>query len=239
MLALHEANFAVAVLNGRQVRHFARAIGKQAKTDRIDAVVLATFARTIQPPARPPAEASQRAFEALLARRRQLVDLLTMERNRLHDCRDAAVRQDIQAVIVYLEERRNQMGAALRDAVKDHAKMRVTFALLTSVPAVGDILAFTLLAHLPELGSLSRQAIASLAGVAPLNHDSGKARGPRRVWGGRSELRQVLFMACVAAVRWNTTIRTFFGCLVDRGKPKKVALVACMRKLLTYLNAMV
>ena len=239
MLALHDAGIPVSVLNPRQVRHFSRALGKHAKTDLIDAVLLARFAQTLQPPAQVPGDASQRALEALLARRRQVVDLLTMERNRLHSSRDEYVRRDLEEVIAYLEQRKEGLDQALQDAVQQDPKSQATYSLLTSTPGVGPVLALTLLAQLPELGSLSRQKVANLAGVAPLNRDSGNARGHRSIWGGRAEVRQVLYMAAVTAVRWNPTLKTMFDRLVEKGKPRKVALVACMRKLLVYLNAMV
>ncbi|ULH13928.1 transposase (plasmid) [Deinococcus sp. KNUC1210] len=239
MLALHDAGLPVTVLNPRQVRHFSRALGKHAKTDQIDAVLLAKFAQTLQPQAHVPGDASHRAFEALLARRRQVVDLLTMERNRLHSSHDAYVQGDLQEVITYLEGRREQLDQALQDAVQHDPTSQVTYTVLTSTPGVGPVVAFTLLAQLPELGSLSRQKVANLVGVAPLNWDSGKARGHRSIWGGRAEVRQVLYMAAVTAVRWNPTLKSVFDQLVHKGKPKKVALVACMRKLLIYLNAMV
>lgn len=239
MLALHNAGFPVTVLNPRQVRHFSRALGKHAKTDRMDAVLLARFALTLQPEAHVPLDASHRALEALLARRRQVVDLLTMERNRLHSSRDAYVQHDVQEVITYLEGRRAQLDQALQDAVQLDLQLQATYAILTSAPGVGPVMAVTLLAQLPGLGSLSRQKVANLVGVAPLNWDSGKARGHRSIWGGRAEVRQVLYMSAVSAVRWNPTLKAVFDQLVQRGKPTKVALVACMRKLLVTLNAMV
>ncbi|WP_344982385.1 transposase [Deinococcus rubellus] len=239
MLALYDAGVPVTVLNPRQVRHFSRALGQHAKTDRMDAVLLARFAQTLQPQAQVPSDASQRALEALLARRRQVVDLLTMERNRLHSSRDPYVQADLQDVIRYLEGRREQLDQALQQAVQCHPKFQATYTVLTSAPGVGPVMAFTLLAQLPELGSLSRQKIAHLVGVAPLNRDSGKARGHRKIWGGRAEVRQVLYMSAVSAVRWNPTLKTVFDQLIQKGKPTKVALVACMRKLLVYLNAMV
>jgi transposase len=181
-----------------------------------------------------PGDASQRALEALLARRRQVVDLLIMERNRLHSSHDAYVQH-----VTYLEGRREQLDQALQDAVQHDPNFQATYTVLTSTPGVGPVVAFTLLAQLPELGSLSRQKVANLVGVAPLNWDSGKSRGHRRIWGGRAEVRQVLYMAAVTAVRWNPTLKAVFDHLVQKGKPKKVALVACMRKLLVHLNAMV
>ncbi|MGY2896791.1 IS110 family RNA-guided transposase [Deinococcus sp. UYEF24] len=239
MLTLHDAGLPVTVLNPRQVRHFSRALGKHAKTDRMDAVLLAKFAQTLQPEAHVPSDASHRALEALLARRRQVVDLLTMERNRLHSSRDPYVQRDVQEVITYLEGRRTQLDQALQDAVQHDPQLQATYALLTSAPGVGPVMAVTLLAQLPELGSLSRQKVASLVGVAPLNWDSGKSRGHRSIWGGRAEVRQVLYMSAVSAVRWNPTLKAVFDQLIQRGKPTKVALVACMRRLLVTLNAMV
>lgn len=239
MLALHDAGFPVTVLNPRQVRHFSRALGKHAKTDRMDAVLLARFAQTLQPEAHVPSDASHRALEALLARRRQVVDLLTMERNRLHSSRDSYVQRDVQEVITYLEGRRAQLDQALQDAVQHDPQFQATYALLTSAPGVGPVMAVTLLAQLPELGSLSRQKVANLVGVAPLNWDSGESRGHRSIWGGRAEVRQVLYMSAVSAVRWNPTLKNVFDQLIQRGKPTKVALVACMRRLLVTLNAMV
>jgi transposase len=164
MLAIHAAGLPVTVLNPRQVRHFARALGKHAKTDVIDAVLLAKFAQTLQPPAQVPGDASQRALEALLARRRQVVDLLIMERNRLHSSHDAYVQH-----VTYLEGRREQLDQALQDAVQHDPNFQATYTVLTSTPGVGPVVAFTLLAQLPELGSLSRQKVANLVGVAPLN----------------------------------------------------------------------
>ena len=239
MLALHDAGFPVTVLNPRMVRHFSRALGKHAKTDRMDAVLLARFAQTLQPQPQVPSDASQRALEALLTRRRQVVDLLTMERNRLHSCRDSFVQRDLQAVIEYLEGRRERLEVALHEAVQKSEKLQATYTVLTSTPGVGPVMALTLLAELPELGSLSRQKVANLVGVAPLNWDSGKSRGHRGIWGGRAEVRQVLYMSAVSAVRWNPTLKAVFDRLIQKGKPTKVALVACMRKLLVYLNAMV
>ncbi|GGR23604.1 IS110 family transposase [Deinococcus ruber] len=239
MLALHAAGVPVSVLNPRQVRHFARALRQHAKTDLVDAVLLATFARTLQPQAQVPGNAAQRSLEALLVRRRQVVDLLTMEQNRLHSSHDPYVQQDLKDVIAYLEGRRDTLDQALQDTIQADPAFRATSDMLTSAPGVGPVLAFTLLAQRPELGTLRRQRIASLAGVAPLNCDSGTTRGHRCIWGGRAEVRQVLYMAAVSAVRWNPTLKTVFERLIYKNKPKNVALVACMRKLLSILNAMV
>jgi len=239
MLALHDAGLPVTVLNPRQVRHFSRALGQHAKTDRLDAVLLARFAQTLQPEAQVPSDASQRALEALLARRRQVALLLTMERNRLHSSQDLYVQQDLQEVITSLEGRRKHLDQTLHDALQQDPKFQATYSVLTSTPGVGPVMALTLLAQLPELGSLSRQKRANLVGVAPLNRDSGTSRGHRGIWGGRAEVRQVLYMSAVSAVRCHPTLKTVFDRLVKKGKPKKVALVASLRKLLVYLNAMV
>lgn len=239
MLALYEARWPATVLNPRRVRHFSRALGQHAKTDRIDAMVLARFAQTLQPEAQVPSNAYQRSLEAILARRRQVVDLLTTERNRLNSSQDAYVQQNLREVINYLEGRREQLDQALQDAIRRDPKFQATYDVLTSAPGVGPVMAWTLLAQLPELGKLSRQKIANLVGVAPLNRDSGTVRGFRRIWGGRAEVRQVLYMSAVSGVRWNPMLQAVYQHLVGNGKPTKVALVACMRKLLVYLNAMV
>lgn len=239
VLALYEAGWPATVLNPRRVHHFSRALGQHAKTDRIDAMVLARFAQTLQPEAQVPSNAFQRSLEAILTRRRQVVELLNMERNRLNSSQDAYVQQDLREVIHYLEGRREQLDQALRDAIQRNPKFQATYDVLTSTPGVGPVMAWTLLAQLPELGQLSRQKIANLVGVAPLNRDSGTVRGHRSIWGGRASVRQVLYMSAVSGVRWNPTLKAVYQHLIGNGKPTKVALVACMRKLLVYLNAMV
>ncbi|MFW8627758.1 IS110 family transposase [Deinococcus sp. ME38] len=239
VLALYEAGWPTKVLNPRRVRHFSRALGQHAKTDRIDAMVLAKFAQTMQPEAQVPSNAFQRSLEAILTRRRQVVELLNMERNRLNSSQDAYVQQDLREVIHYLEGRREQLDQALRDAIQRNPKFQATYDVLTSTPGVGPVMAWTLLAQLRELGQLSRQKIANLVGVAPLNRDSGTVRGHRSIWGGRASVRQVLYMSAVSGVRWNPTLKAVYQHLIGNGKPTKVALVACMRKLLVYLNAMV
>lgn len=239
VLALYEAGWPATVLNPRRVHHFSRALGQHAKTDRIDAMVLARFAQTMQPEAQVPSNAFQRSLEAILTRRRQVVELLNMERNRLNSSQAAYVQQDLREVIHYLEGRREQLDQALRDAIQRNPKFQATYDVLTSTPGVGPVMAWTLLAQLPELGQLSRQKIANLVGVAPLNRDSGTVRGHRSIWGGRASVRQVLYMSAVSGVRWNPTLKAVYEHLIGNGKPTKVALVACMRKLLVYLNAMV
>lgn len=239
LVALQTAHLPAAVVNARLARHFAKATGKLAKTDEIDAMMLAQFAQKLRPPVRPLAKPATLALEALILRRRQLVDLLTSERNRAGSCQDDHVRLDIEALIVYLEGRRDKLDAELQDAVQADAEMHIVYDLLCSAPGVGPVLALTLVAELPELGALTRTQVASLVGVAPMNSDSGQHRGRRRVWGGRADIRRALYMAAVSAARFNPVIKQFYTQLVERGKAKKLALVACMRKLLVILNAMV
>lgn len=236
--ALAEARLPVVVVNPRQVRDFARATGKLAKTDRLDAQVLAHFAQAVHPTPRPLPDAQAEALSALLARRRQVVGMLTAEKNRFHRARPP-VRQDIQCHIAWLEESLAKLDADLGDSVRQSPLWREKEALLRSVLGVGEVLSVTLLAELPELGSLDRRQIAALAGVAPLNCDSGTLRGRRTVWGGRATVRPTLYMAALVASRYNPVICDFYQRLCAAGKPKKVALTACMRKLLTILNAMV
>jgi transposase len=236
--ALVSAGLPVVVANPRQVRDFAKACGRLAKTDAIDARILARFAERVRPAPRPlPTEAAQ-LLDALLTRRRQLVEMLTAETNRLGFAR-GPVRRDISQHIRWLERRLDAADGELQRAIEASPVWRVQDDLLQSVPGVGRVLSLTLLAELPELGQLSRREIAALVGVAPLNRDSGRRRGKRLVWGGRAPVRAVLYMAALAATRANPVIRAFFERLRAAGKPFKVAVTACMRKLLTILNAMV
>lgn len=235
--ALAAAALAVTVVNPRQVRDFAKGTGQLAKTDRLDAEVLARFAEAIRPPVRPlPDEATQR-LSALVTRRRQLVEMLTAEKNRLGSA-VPRIRPEIQAHISWLEQRLKGLDDDLAMEVRSSPVWRAQDDLLQSMPGVGRVLATTLLAELPELGRLNRREIAALVGVAPLNHDSGAWRGARRVWGGRAQIRASLYMGTLAATRHNPFIKTFYRRLRAAGKAPKVALVACMRKLLTILNAM-
>lgn len=227
----------VAVVNARQVRDFARACGKLAKTDTIDAAVLAQFAFAVRPqPQTLPDEQEQR-LRALYERRRQLLDMLRAEQNRLHSA-PAVVRADVQEHVDWLKKRLADTDDDLSDLIKSSPLWREKDNLLQSAPGVGKVLSFTLLAALPELGHLSRQQIAALVGVAPFNRDSGQFRGRRTVWGGRATVRTVLYMATLRAARCNPVIKTFYERLRSAGKAAKVALVACMRKMLTILNAM-
>jgi len=232
--AIASAGLPVVVANPRQVRDFAKACGRLAKTDAIDARILARFAERVRPAPRPlPTEAAQ-LLDALLTRRRQLVEMLTAETNRLGLAR-GPVRRDIR----WLERRLGDVDGELAAAIQASPVWRAKDDLLQSVPGVGRVLSLTLLAELPELGRLSRREIAALVGVAPLNRDSGQRRGKRLVWGGRAPVRAVLYMGALAATRANPVIRGFYERLRTSGKPFKVALTACMRKLLTILNAMV
>jgi len=234
--ALAAGGLPVAVVNPRHVRDFARASGILAKTDRIDAQILARFGEVMQPDVRPLKDKDTQELTALMTRRRQLMGMLVAEKNRL-SAAPKAVSKDIKNHIAWLEKRLWDMDDHLADTIKNSSVWREKDALLQSVPGVGPVLSTSLLAGLPELGTLNRRQIAALVGVAPFNRDSGAFRGKRSVWGGRSHLRSVLFMATLSAIRSNPVIRTFYRHLREAGKPPKVALTACMRKLLTILNA--
>lgn len=236
--ALALAGLPVALVNPRQVRDFARALGRLAKTDAIDAQVLALFAERVRPAIRPLPDEAHQALAALVTRRRQLVDMLTTERLRLPLAK-GPIRRDVQAHIHWLEQRVRDTNRDLRAALKTSPLWHATTRLLQSVPGIGPTTAAILIAELPELGHLSRQQLGALVGVAPLNHDSGQYRGVRRIWGGRAHVRRALYMATLVATRYNPVIRAFYQHLLSGGKPKLVALVACIRKLLTILNAMI
>jgi transposase len=239
---LAAAALPVVVMNPRQVRAFAKATGQLAKTDRIDADLLARFADVVRPAVRPIADAEAQELEALLTRRRQLLEMLQAERNRAGQVFGKGkrlVRKSLRAHIAFLERELRMTDTDLGEMVKRSPAWRERDELLQSVPGVGPVLSRTLLADLPELGRLSRREIAKLVGVAPLSRDSGTMRGRRFVQGGRAPVRAVLYMAALVATKHNTTIRVFYRRLLATGKPKKLALVACMRKLLTILNAMV
>ncbi len=234
--ALAAEGLQVAVVNPRQVRDFARATGRLAKTDRIDASILARFAEAIRPAPRPLPEEEIRALQGILARRRQLVGMLTAENNRLPTA-SKPVAKRIAAHIRWLEKELSRTDRDLDEAIKSNATLRENETLLRSVPGVGPVLARTLLAEVPELGTLTHKRLAALVGVAPLNRDSGTLRGRRSVWGGRAEVRAALYMGALVAARRNPVVRDFYERLLAAGKPKKVALVACMRKLLAIVNA--
>ena len=236
--ALASAGLPVVVVNPRQVRDFAKATGQLAKTDRIDAQVLARFGEAVRPAIRPLKDMKTRELDALLTRRRQLTDMLTAEKNRLSSA-PKPVRKDIKNHIAWLEKRLRDVNNGLNSAIKDSPIWREHDEILQSTPGVGPVLSVTLLAELPELGTLNRRQIAALAGVAPFNRDSGRFRGKRAIWGGRAEIRSVLYMSTLTAVRCNPVIRAFYLRLISAGKKHKVAMTACMRKLLTILNIMI
>jgi transposase len=234
--AVATAGLAVAVVNPRQVRDFARAIGQLAKTDALDAQVLARFAEVVRPTPRPLPDAQAQELSALLARRHQLIAMRTAERQRL-DTAVPRVRAHIQRHIAWLEQELADLDRTLHDALQASPLWREKEDLLRSVPGIGPTTALTLLAEVPELGRLDRKAIAALVGVAPFNCESGTMRGRRIVWGGRARVRAALYMATLAATKHNPTIRAFYQRLCTAGKPKKVALTACMHKLLLIANA--
>jgi transposase len=231
------AKLPVVVINARQVRDFAKATGKLAKTDAIDAAVLAHFAEAIRPEIRELPDDARRELDALLGRRRQLVEMRANEQKRKQTA-NAVVQPNIENVIEFLSKQIDDVDNDLHRLMSSTPAWHDADELLQSTPGAGRVLSMTLTALVPELGKLNRKQIASLIGVAPMNQDSGKTGGTRRTWGGRAEVRAVLYMAAVTAVRFNPIIKAFYERLIEKGKLPKVALVACMRKLLTILNAM-
>ncbi len=234
--ALTEACIPAAPVNPRQVRDFAKAKGRLAKTDEIDAEVIAHYGQAIQPRAQVFPETQ--SLKELMARRSQLIEMLTAEKNRLYAMRNPQIKLDIKAHIDWLESKLNDVNKDLKKAIDASPAWREKDRLLQSTPGVGPTLSATLLTQLPELGSLNRHEIAALVGVAPLNRDSGLMRGKRTVWGGRAPVRTVLYMATLAATRHNPVIKAFYNRLCGEGKARKLALTACMRKLLIILNSM-
>ncbi len=235
---LATAGVAVVVVNPRQVRDFARATGKLAKTDALDARVLAHFGEAVKPPVRALPDASLRELRDLTTRRHQLMEMLTAERNRLRTA-SQRVQPQIKDHILWLKRQIKDLDKDLRDSIRSSPVWRSQEQVLRSVPGVGPVVSSILLAKLPELGALNRYQIGALVGVAPLNRDSGTLRGKRKVWGGRAPVRAALYMAALVATRFNPVIKAFYARLLSAGKPKKVALTACMRKLLVILNSMV
>ncbi|MEK7222674.1 MAG: IS110 family transposase [Pseudomonadota bacterium] len=236
--ALATAGLAVAVVNPRQARDFAKATGRLSKTDALDAQVLARLGQTLRPPVRALKNEETQELEAWLARRRQIVEMLTMEKNRLPSA-GQRVRKDITAHIAWLTKRLKDVDGDLQSAIAASDFWRLKDDIIRSLPGAGKVLSTTLLASLPELGTLNRRQIAALVGVAPFNCDSGTMRGRRHIWGGRASVRSVLYMATITAIRCNPDIRAFHVRLRGAGKKPKVAITACMRKLVTILNAMI
>lgn len=236
-IELTQAKFAVAIINPRQARDFAKATGQLAKTDAIDAKVLAHFADAIRPQVREIKDESSRQLEDLVQRRRQISDMITAEKNRLRG-KSNLVQSDIREHIEWLQQKLKEIESQIKKTISSDEDWKQKQKLLTSVPGVGEVVATTIISSLPELGKLSHKSLSYLVGLAPLNRDSGKSRGKRRIYGGRANVRCVLYMATLVAVRHNLVIKAFYQRLLDKGKLKKVALTACMHKLLILLNAM-
>jgi transposase len=234
---LAAGNLPVAVVNPRQIRDFARATGRLAKTDQVDAAVIALFAERIRPEPRPLPDAEARALAELVARRRQVLGMVGMETNRRCVARDPRVRAAIDETLAMLRSQLVKLDADINVTIRASPVWREAEDLLTSVPGIGGVTARTLIAELPELGTLDRRRLAALVGVAPVNQDSGLKCGYRAIAGGRASVRNALFMATLVAVRWNPLLRTHYVALLSRGRPKKVALIACIRRLVGILNA--
>jgi len=237
--ALHAAGLPVVVVNPRQVRDFAKALGLLAKTDRLDARVLAHFAAATQPAIRPVKAQQETELDALMGRRTQLSDMLVQEKNRRGSAATKDTRDDIEEHIEWLEERIQELDEKLKEQLKCSAVWQQKDQILQSVKGIGFVTSMALLADCPELGQLNRHQIAKLVGVAPLNRDSGQQRGARHIWGGRAQVRGKLYMATMAAIRFNPVLKSFYERLIAKHKPKKVAMVACMRKLLTIINVLI
>lgn len=233
------AGLEVAVVNPRQVRDFAKATGRLAKTDRIDAIVIAHFAQAIRPQARKLKDENQRVFDEMVSRRRQLINMLVQEKLRRQNMASQKAHDSLDEHIAWLHARIDSLDVDLTAHLRQSEIWRVKDDLLQSIPGIGKIASLTLLAKCPELGQLNRRQIAALIGVAPLANDSGKHSGKRFVWGGRADVREVLYMAALSAMRYNPTIKDFSLRLKNQGKAAKVVIVACMRKLLTIMNTMI
>jgi transposase len=236
--ALHAAGLPVVVVNPRQVRDFAKALGQLAKTDRLDAGVLAHFAAAIKPPLRPIKSKDELELDALVGRRSQLVEMLTAEKNRRGSAATDTVREEINEHIDWLTERIAELDKQLQGRLKRSSLWQAKDDVLQSVPGIGPVVSFSMIADLPELGTLNRHQISKLVGLAPLNRDSGQQRGTRHIYGGRARVRSILYMAALTATRFNPVIKRFYQRLLANNKPFKVAITACMRKLLTIINVM-
>ena len=237
--AIAVSGIPLAVVNPRQVRDFAKATGRLAKTDAIDAKVLAHFAKAVKPTIRPLPDIQTKELTAILTRRHQIIEMITAESNRFRFAPAESVKERIHTHILWLKDELASIDDQLGQVIHQSPVWREKDNLLKSVPAVGRVLSMTLLAHLPELGCLNRGQIAALVGVAPFNRDSGTMRGKRMIWGGRATVRTVLYMSTLVATRFNPVIREFYKRLCAAGKAKKVAITACMRKLLTILNSII
>lgn len=235
---LASAGLPVAVINPRQARDFAKATGRLAKTDQVDAAVLAAFAKAIRPQARPLKDEDTRALDDMVSRRRQLIDMRVQETLRLSTAASRPLQKSLNQHIAWLDKRIAEVDTDLTRRLRESDMWRTKDDLLRSIPGVGAVTTLTMLAKCPELGMLNRREIAALTGVAPLANDSGKHRGKRFIWGGRADVRTVLYMAALSAMSCNDTIKTFTQRLKKAGKPPKVVIVACMRKLLTIMNSM-
>ncbi len=236
--ALVAAAIPLAVVNPRQIRDFARATGQLAKTDALDARAIARFAETVRPEPRPVPDEQARALGELVVRRRQIIEMMTAERNRRRQLTNRRLIKSVERLLAVLIKELAELDHAIGEGIRGTPVWRERDQLLRSVPGIGDVVARTLIAELPELGTLDRKQIAALVGVAPLNRDSGTMRGKRTTWGGRAKVRSVLYMAALVASRHNPVLAAFYQRLVSLGKAKKLAITAVMRKLLTILNAM-
>jgi len=237
--ALREAQFPVCFINPLRVRNFARSLGILAKTDTLDARVLARYAHTLRPEPRPLPEAQQQELKQLMTRRRQVLKMIQMEKNRLDTAPILSIRRSISQVLDTLQAQLQDLDRGLRDFVRQDPGWVEKDQIMQTVPGVGPVTSCAALAWLPELGDVNRQEVAALVGTAPFNRDSGALRGTRCIQGGRHQMRQALYMATLAALRWNPVIRNFYQRLLRAGKAKKLAITACMRKLLCILNAMI
>lgn len=238
LIALQRADFNVAVVNPRQVRDFAKATGRLAKTDCIDAAVLAHFGEAIRPTPKMKVLQEQLELLQLQQRRKQLVDMLVMEKNRLYTVRDK-IKKHVKESIAFFERQLKTIANNIAEHIDKNKELSEKSKLLATTKGVGIVTAAVLITELPELGKLSHKEIAALVGVAPLNRDSGSMKGKRSIWGGRGSVRTSLYMATLTAIKFNPAIKAFYQRLCDAGKLKKVALIACMRKLLIVLNAMI
>lgn len=237
--ALAAAGTPLAVVNPRQIRDFARATGQLAKTDALDAKVIARFAEQVRPEPRPVPDAQARSLGELVARRRQIIEMMTAERNRRGQLTSRRLIKGVERLLAALQKELSELEREIGDGIRGTPAWRERDELLRSVPGIGDVVARALIADLPELGHLDRKQIAALVGVAPINRDSGTLRGKRTTWGGRAKVRSVLYMAALVASRHNPMLAAFYQRLVSAGKAKKLAITAVMRKLLTILNAMI